>query len=366
MSLTSRSSASLFVAVSALSAFWACGGATEQAPESVDADAAPPPPVPRSCQAQTPGADHHCGIGHDQDCCASPLVPGGTYNRLNNAQFPATVSPFRMDTFEVTVGRLRQFVNAYPVSWPNQNDGANPHVPRSGWRTNWFTAATSFEPNGTVGKEAVLSALRCDYELLVGPDEDPRGHQRFATWTDDPNASSEVVPANCLSWYTAFAFCAWDGGRLPTEAEYLYVAAGGEEQRRYPWGDASWDTETAEVSSYPAFHVPYPEDHPLEPVGSRPKGASRWGQLDMLGGVSEPLLDASPTQTTPVPLDFLVPCNDCLDSRVSADGADYRRYEVGEFDSNPTSYDSYTNGRGSFGRVDIGGVGNGVRCVRDP
>src|SRR6202007_2812018 len=56
-----------------------------------------------------------------------------------------------------------------------------------------------------------------------------------ATWTTSPG-TQENLPMNCVNWYESYAFCIWDGGFLPSEAEWEYAAAGGSQQREYPWG----------------------------------------------------------------------------------------------------------------------------------
>src|SRR5262245_49242131 len=50
-------------------------------------------PAP-SCTGNT-GASFDCGRDGKESCCLSHKVPGGTFNRFNNAMYPAKVSAFR-------------------------------------------------------------------------------------------------------------------------------------------------------------------------------------------------------------------------------------------------------------------------------
>jgi hypothetical protein len=85
----------------------------------------------------------------------------------------------------------------------------------------------------------------------------------------------EEHPVNCIDWYDAKAYCAFAGGRLPTEREWEYAAGGGSEHRPFSWGDAE---PSAKLACY---------DHPFGscPVASYEPGA--FGLYDVSGNVWE-------------------------------------------------------------------------------
>lgn len=93
-----------------------------------------------------------------------------------------------------------------------------------------------------------------------------------------PVAEAARLPVVGVDWYDAEAAARWRGMRLATYAEWLRALVGDTEQE-YPWGD-NWRVEHCNFARDPRRPV-------LEPVGSHPENASRFGVLDGVGGVFE-------------------------------------------------------------------------------
>lgn len=179
-----------------------------------------------------------------------------------------------MDKFEITVGRFRRFVAAYQQSMTPAGAGKNPNNPADqGWDPAWnaFLPATAAELGGG--------------------------------WQPSPDEGLENVAQISLTWFEVFAFCVWDGGRLPTEAEWHYAAAGGSENRVLPWSvpPESWDHLLENSHCSPCDFCSLP-DAPTA-VGTLPAGDGKWGQSDLIGNVEEWVLDWYGT--------YPEPCVDC-------------------------------------------------------
>jgi formylglycine-generating enzyme required for sulfatase activity len=200
-------------------------------------------------------------------------------------------------------------------------------IANSGWNADW---------NTSIAKTAteLVAAVQCS----------------FLDQTWDETGANDWLPMNCVSWYEAFAFCAWDGGRLPTEAEWEYAAAGGEDERVYPWGNSSpltslvvYGCQGDEKSGCTLADIP--------PVGSFATGVGKYGQLDMAGSMREWVLDWYAQS-------YSTPCNDCANvvtgqSRVSRGGDWYYNAEYLR-----AAYRSYEDHASHFNYM-------GLRCARN-
>jgi formylglycine-generating enzyme required for sulfatase activity len=132
-----------------------------------------------------------------------------------------------------------------------------------GWDSGW----NQLVPRDRAG---LMTFLKCDSSASV--------------WTDSPG-TRENWPINCVTWHLAYAFCAWDGGWLPSELEWEYAAAGGSENRLYPWGSELPASNKAAYGCNPC------SIGNILPVGSKSAGMGRYGHQDLDGSMWEWVLD---------------------------------------------------------------------------
>ena len=224
-------------------------------------------------------------------------IPQGTFTMGSNTNFnlrrgfcltpqhKVTLDEYWMDKTEVTLAAFHKFVQATGYVTDGEKNG------NAGWIWN-------YKDN--------------DWNKIDSPDSGPNwkkplGGKKTPTGLDEH-------PVTQVSWNDATAYCAWTGGRLPTEAEWERAARGDKDTRMYPWGgdellgnllnfgEKSFKCRLCDVHVNDNYQY-------TAPVGSFPAGASPFGLLDMAGNVYEWVQDSydgsscypSSPVTNPVP-----------------------------------------------------------------
>jgi formylglycine-generating enzyme required for sulfatase activity len=200
------------------------------------------------------------------------LIPGGEYfmgsdekdaDAVERPSHKVMLSPYCLDEFEVTVAQYKECSD------------------RGACRR--------------AGKENVWPGITAAQRKIYDP---------LCNITDPVNKAKH--PINCVDWEQAREACEARGGRLPTEAEWEF-AARGPDGRIYPWGDeapsgqlmngcgkecVAWQKAHPDADYPPA--AMYADDDGFAntaPVGSFPKGKSRYGVQDVVGNVWEWVAD---------------------------------------------------------------------------
>lgn len=312
-----------------------------------DADAAPPMVWGVAGQSCTglPGCD-------GASCCEARDVPGGSFSMgrsetgedacpanttcydQEQPEHTVIVDSFLLEAYEVTVGRFRRFVAAYDGSKPPPGAGAHPLIGGSGWDPSWDGQLAD-------SREELKQRLACNAS---------------ATWTDAPG-SNEQLPINCVSWYDAFAFCTWDGARLPTEAEWEYAAAGGSQNRLYPWGSDEPDFSRANFDCDYANPATECTIEDILAVGTLDAGDARWGHTAMAGNMWEWVLDAYSASW----YETQGSCSNC--ANVDFEAVKSRVIRGGSW----FVHQRYLRSAVRQGGADDGrGIDGGIRCARMP
>jgi formylglycine-generating enzyme required for sulfatase activity len=180
----------------------------------------------------------------DDHGVAMVVIPGGAF-MMGSAEGYENEAPvhevwldeYAIDVYEVTNEQYARFLNAQG----NREEGG----------VRWYDASSE------------AAKIRPEDEAWV------------------VEAGFERHPVVKVSWYGAQAYCAWRGGRLPTEAEWERAARGGLDGGRYPWGDENPTCGLDDLSG--ANYRTCGEER--QPVGSyTPNG---FGLYDMAGNVWE-------------------------------------------------------------------------------
>ncbi len=151
-----------------------------------------------------------------------------------------------------------------------------------------------------IGRYEVTNIQYYEFWKEEGEDRTPADTSAIGRWPDVA-LSKPNFPVIGVSWEDAMAFCRWLSLRtgehytLPTEAQWEYVARGGQ-NRYYPWSlleEEPVDSAEQAIPDEQRANVKRGGDGYTftAPVNAFPEGASAFGPLNMAGNAMEWCLD---------------------------------------------------------------------------
>ena len=234
-----------------------------------------------SCVAHEGGDT--CGVGEvdeagreHQSCCTEIELPTGT----------------KVDKYLVTAGRMRAFVEhtggdvagwiaAHKPEWWDAEYGVDAVVLPTTLDELYLEmshvgqSAGCFIPAGA----GTGGGVRTYWIPEAASVQYGSGVQAY------PQQVLDTKALNCVRRYMLAALCAFDGKRLPKQAE-LQEAWGGT-GRKYPWGAAAYTPELAIHRRSYVYPAPIPgtqdQAYHMAPPGRRPLGYGPLGHADMAG-----------------------------------------------------------------------------------
>lgn len=281
--------------------------------------------------------DRSCVGHHGGDTCGPVDAQGNCCERLPVPRPAEQGGPYTLDKYVITAGRMRAFVER---TRGDIRGYVQSHRP-AGFLESWdqYLPVTLDDPKNNInGLNGVYQQLGPWSLVSVGePELGNRGcnvegfgartyrlpdevNERMGDRQRYPQDALDEKALNCVPYFMLAAFCAWDGGRLPTIAEISYAYSAGD-SRLYPWGDeapagygeTAYDSadmappppEASRLANYqfnwwsPAERIENDYSVYVAPPGRFPAGTGKFGHADLGGLIIERATDWSAAESAP-------------------------------------------------------------------
>ena len=229
-------------------------------------------------------------------------IPSGTFKMGSDKNEPdeqpvrkATLSPFAISKYEVTNEQFEQFMPDHKrfrdqYSWRDRDPVTYVKWLEAMEYCNWLSEKQGLEPAYKQETYKVVNEYQWRRIQIL--------HKRAIAKLKKKGKSTDQLklPKKPIKEKKRWVFDSKANGyRLPSEAQWEYVAAGRDENRTYVWGETAPNKESCHAALARGEKMnPSPTQVPaagylpgVVPVGSFPNDQTRDGVMDMSGNVAE-------------------------------------------------------------------------------